>query len=306
MANLKDYDVKRLFTDEGFENGFLVNRIMNGPDGYIPIGEWTYPTKKADPSWILIQWYSVHCLINERKDTGNPYEITDVENSKRVVYNPEEKSLKMSLNAKNCFKGKSKLEHFWPHLLIEQRHICDYKNMTDYEEKKFYSTEADKIFVEMDLRLTEYDPTTNPEDLDVCQFVAYVYLQLVDGNHIYIGFNPFDSRGMQEFFWMQEAGGDNFVYSLSTETVFGSKEKSFHKGDKINVSEEWKHIEVDLTPHIDNIIETANRDNIFGRHVSREDFYFSGTNVGFETHANTNCTFEIKNYNLITCFRKKK
>ena len=48
---------------------------------------------------------------------------------------------------------------------------------------------------------------------------------------------------------------------------------------------------------IDKIMEAANRDNIFGRPVTRDEFYFSGTNMGFENHCNISCTLEIKNYN---------
>ncbi|MBQ7399496.1 MAG: hypothetical protein IJW06_03420, partial [Clostridia bacterium] len=67
---------------------------------------------------------------------------------------------------------------------------------------------------------------------------------------------------------------------------------------------EWKHVEIDLTPHIDNIIEKANKELIFGEPVKREDFYFSGTNMGFEIHNNMSCTVEVKNYNLVSYIKK--
>lgn len=309
MVDTSKYEAKRLFRDEAFKNGFDVLRVMNGEGAYdYPVGKFQFPESEGNPEWLLIQWYSLKCLMGDRKNTGNPYELTDTDNTKRVVYNPEQKSVLMELNAKNCFKGKQKMEGmpFWPHLLIEQRNICDYKNMTDYEEKKFYSTAGDKIFVEFDIRLVNYEPTTCPEDLNVVQFVAYVYLQLVDGGHIYFGFNPFDNRGPISFLWKKETGGSNWIYGLPTEVTFGSVENSFCPTPyDVRISDEWKHVEVDLTPHIENIIEMANKDMIFGRKVTREDFYFSGTNVGFETHGNINCSFEIKNYNIVSCFEKK-
>ena len=304
MVDTSKYEIKRLFKDEGFENGFVVKPLEHAP----ALGTWTYPTSKEAPSWEICQWYSVHCLMGEREDTGNPYELTDKHHSKRVVYNPEDKSLSMSLNAKECYKGKSRSDDipYWPHLLIEQRNICDYKNMTDPEEKKFYSTAGDKIFAQFDIRLTNFEPTTNPEDLNACQFVAYVYLQRVDGNHIYFGFNPFDNRGPIKFLWKKETGGPNWIYGLPTEVTYGGVENSLcPTPHNVLVSDEWKHVEVDLTPHIDNIIEMANKDMIFGKKVCKEDFYFSGTNVGFETHANINCTIDIRNYNIVTCFEKK-
>ena len=70
---------------------------------------------------------------------------------KELVYNPEEKSITFQLNGQNIYEGEHTVPRFWPHLLIEQRHICDYKNMPEGEEKRFYSANADKICVEMDV-----------------------------------------------------------------------------------------------------------------------------------------------------------
>ena len=299
------YKVKRLFKDEHFENGFTVYPLTHDDDRSIPGVDRQFPKSSEKPSWRLIQHYSKHCLVDNPKDTGNPYEITDMADSKMVRYNPDEKSLLMKLDARKVYEGKSKNYKFWPHLLIEQKHICDYKNMPEGEEKRFYSADADKICVEFDIRLTEYIPTTNPEDLNVCQFVGYVYLQLVDANHIYFGFGPFDNRGPMDLLWKQETGGSNFIYGLPAEIVMGGKDNMFCATPyDVKVSDEWKHVEVDLTPHIDFIMESANRDLVFGRPVKRSEFYFSGTNVGFETHGNISCTFEIKNYNLVSYIKK--
>ena len=82
--------------------------------------------------------------------------------------------------------------------------------------------------------------------------------------------------------------------------VYDGIENSFNRPDGTILTGEWQHIEVDLTPHIDRIMESANRDLIFGRPVSRDEFYFSGTNMGFEIHGNISCTFEIKNFNIVT------
>ncbi len=305
MFDKSKYKVKRLFKDEHFENGFEIFPPTYNLDRTQKTAIWSLPCSKEAPSWWIVPHYSVHCLINDRLDTGNPYELTDKTHSKQVLYNPDEKSLLMKIDARKIFEGKNKLEHFWPHLLIEQRNICDYENMPEGEEKRFYSANTDKIVVEYDIRLLEYIPTTNPGDLDCCQFVCYVYLNLVGANFIYLGFSPFDNRGPMPFFWQCETGGDNHVYSLPTEDVFGGIENSFVAGGKINVSDEWKHIEVDITPHIDKIIADANRDLIFGRTVTRDEFYFSGTNMGYEVHGNISCTFEVKNFNIVSYIKKE-
>ncbi len=298
------YKSKRLFLDEHFENGFEVKPLAFDDERTLKGVHWSFPETKSLPYWWLVPHYSKCCLVEDRLDTGNPYELTDTAGSKRIVYNPKEKSLLMQLDARKVYGGKSKVERYWPHLLIEQRDNWDYIAMPEGENKRFYSANCDKTVVEYDIRLLEYIPTTNPDDLDACQFVCYVYLQLLGGRFIYLGFNPFDNRGPIEFLWKKETGGENFIYSLTTEQVFGSVENSFNAGGKINVSEEWKHIEVDITPHLDSIIEQANRDLIFGRKVTRDEFYFSGMNMGYETHGNISCTFEVKNFNVVSYIKK--
>ncbi len=306
MIDNTKYKVKNLFKDSSFEDGFEVFPPTYNLDRSQSSWFWSYPCSKNTPSWWIKPHYSGPCLIADRFDTGNPYELTDKENTKRVLYDPEEKSLLMQIDARRIFKGRNKLEHYWPHLLIEQRNICDYESMPDGEEKRFYSANSDRVVVEYDIRLREYIPTTNPGDLDCCQFVCYIYLNLIGANFIYLGFNPFDNRGPYPFLWQQETGGANHIYSLTTEQVFGSIDSSFNAGGAVNVSDEWKHVEVDITPHIDRIIADANRDLIFGREVTRDEFYFSGTNMGYEVHGNISCTFEVKNFNLLSYIKKEE
>ncbi len=306
MFDKSQYKVKRLFKDEGFENGFRVRHVHPNADGEYDYTNVSFPESKGAPLWTILPLYSAHCLIEEKKDVGDPYVITDKEDSKLIRYNPEEKSLIMKLDARKVYKGNSRIEKFWPHLLIDQRDICDYKNMPEGDEKRFYSAASDRITVEYDIRLLEYIPTTVATDTNACQFVAYAYLNLVDANWIYFGYGPFDNRGPQEFFWHMEAGGSNHIYGLPTADVFGGvAENTFCPVPyDVKVSDQWKHVEIDLTPHIDKIISKANSDMVFGRKVSRDEFYFSGTNMGFEIHGNISCTFEIKNYNLVSYIKK--
>ena len=305
MFDKSKYKVKRLFKDEHFENGFKIVPLARDDDKTIPFEDWKYNDSKEEPSWKIIQHYSRYCLWEDRKDMGDDCIIADNGGSKEVVYNPETKSLRMTLDAREVFQGKSKNYRYWPHLLIDQRDIVDYKNMPEGDEKKFYSANADKIFAEFDIRVLDYVPTTNPEDVNACQFVAYAYLNLQGENWVYFGYSPFDNRGRIPFFFRKETGGNNHIYALPTETVFGSLENSLcPEPFDVKVSEEWKHVEVDLTPHIDKIMEAANRDMIFGRPVTRDEFYFHGTNMGFEIYGNIKCTVEIKNYNLVSYIKK--
>ena len=83
--------------------------------------------------------------------------------------------------------------------------------------------------------------------------------------------------------------------------IYGSIENSFSPAPGVvDVGEEWKHIRVDITEHLDTCIEWANRDKAFGVEVSRKDMYFSGCNIGFEIHGNYDCTVEVKNLNIVS------
>ena len=300
------YMAKRLFADEHYENGFEVMPLEFDFDPTYPGKKWSFPESKGDPKWRLIQHYSGCCFVKQNKDVGSPYVMTDVEDTEVFTYHPEDKSITFQVNAQNIYKGKTEIEHYWPHLLIEQRDLFDYRSLSD-EDKVFYSLQSDKIVAEFDMRITDYVPTTNPEGHNSCEFVAYAYLQLLGGNHIYLGYSPFWDHGAISHFWHKETGGANWIYALSNEMVYGDMKNSFcPEPYNVQVSEQWKHIEVDLTPHLDRIIEEANRDLIFGRPVARDEFYFNGTNIGFEVHGNISCTVEIKNYNLVSYVKKEK
>ena len=298
------YKVKRLFHDEHFENGFIVYPMEYDLDRTTPGHHWAFPETKGEPKWEILQLYSKYCFWNERKDVGNPYVLTDTHDSKVFTYNPEEKSITFKLNAQNIYEGEHTVPNFWPHLLIEQRHICDYKNMPEGEEKRFYSANSDKICVEMDVKIHEFIPTPYEEDVKSCEFVSYTYLQHIDKNHVYVGCAPFVANWHVKHSFFKESGGANYVYQLPEEIIHDGIENSFNRPDGTILTGEWQHIEVDLTPHIDKILEKANNELIFGRPVTRDEFYFSGTNMGFEIHGNMSCTIEVKNYNLVSYIKK--
>ncbi len=43
---------------------------------------------------------------------------------------------------------------------------------------------------------------------------------------------------------------------------------------------------------------------IFDRKVTRNEFYFSGTNMGYEVHGNIAATFEVKNFNVTSYIKE--
>ena len=300
------YKVKRLFHDEHFINGFNVQHLKKDENGKVLFTPWQFPESNGKPEWLIFDFHSLYCLAVDRKDVGDPYVLTDIKDSKYVKYNPEDHSLVMKIDGSKIYDGGTEVPKSWPHLLIAQNRICDYKNMPEGDEKRFYSANSDKIMVEFDMRIPEFIPSKVKEGDQRCQFVAYAYLQHVEKNFIYYGYRPMiTGGGTQYHFFNKETGGNNFIYSLGTETMYGSFENSFvDENGNVKVTNEWKHVEIDLTPHIDNIIEKANKELIFGEPVKREDFYFSGTNMGFEIHNNMSCTVEVKNYNLVSYIKK--
>ena len=91
------------------------------------------------------------------------------------------------------------------------------------------------------------------------------------------------------------------MYGMPMAVVYDGIENSFNPSKGVAaVSDEWKHIRLDITPHIDRAIEWANRDNIFEMEVTKEDMFFNGVNIGYEIHGNYDCTFEFKNFNMVS------
>ena len=302
-ANFKS---ERLFKDEAWEYGFVVNK----EDQSGVAGEWRY-YKRLKPLWQIGPWWTGNCLIENRLVDGDEFKLADKDGIKELKYNPEEKSLSFKLDASKVYGGraaKGTNEELWPHLLIEQKIGDIYKELSE-EDKVRYSADADKIYLEMDIRMTDFKDTTNPEGVNAVQFLSYYYLALKDvpGKMIWFGANLFDSRGagLEKTNWQLDTASNYMIYSISTADVYGGAENSFFvDGKVVEPSEEWKHIRIDITPHIERCISIANKDLTFGKEVTIDDFYFKGCNVGFEIHGNYDCTFEIKNFNLVSYNQK--
>ena len=302
-ANFKS---ERLFKDEAWQYGFIVEK----QDQSGVAGEWRY-NNVLKPLWSIGPWWTNNCLIEQRLMDGDKYKLADKDGIKELRYNPEEKSLSFKLDASKVYNGraaKGTTEELWPHLLIEQTIGNVYKDLSSEDQVRF-DANKDKIYLEMDIRMTDFKDTTNPEGVNAVQFLSYYYLALKDvpGKMIWFGANLFDSRGagLEKTSWHQDTASGHMIYCISTSDTYGGAENSFFVDGKVaEPSEEWKHIRIDITPHIERCISIANKDLTFGKEVTMDDFYFKGCNVGFEVHGNFDCTFEIKNFNLISYTQK--
>lgn len=293
---LYGYESKQLFRDPDFSKGFSVVSQQTENGNGVKLGDFTYGTDGEKPDWTIAQWNSGSCLWSDRAES-DAYTITDG-SSKTVKYNPEDKSVSMRLNASKVYNGAAADENNWPHLLLEQSPIVDYFSLSG-KEKSFYNCAADRIVLSLDIRLSDFVDTTNKDGINAAQYLAYFYLCGTDNQKfIWFGVNLFDDRGYQDTYWALDKASTQMIYSLSTKNTFGLKSNSLFRNGKPYVSDEWVHIEVDLTPHIEDAMRRANESNTFGQTVSKEDFYIGGTNIGFEIHGNYDCTVDIKNFRL--------
>ncbi len=288
---LKGYESKQLFADPDFRNGFTVMSQQTVNGNGVALGDFTYGAL-TKPSWMLSQWGSGKCLWADRAES-DVYTITDG-STKFVTYNPEDKSVSMRLNAANVYNGAPAGEGSWPHLLLEQSPIP----FAD-SEKAFYNCSSGRIVLSLDIRLSDFKASANPEGVNAAQYLAYFYLKGTnDKDFIWFGVNLFDDRGYQDTYWALDEASNQMIYCISTADTYGTKGRSLYRNGRPFVSDEWVHIELDLTPHLEQAMARANESDTFGRQVSLNDFYIGGTNIGFEIHGNYDCTVDIKNFNL--------
>ncbi|MBR6635726.1 MAG: hypothetical protein IKL41_08905 [Clostridia bacterium] len=299
---LNGYESQVLFKDAAFENGFTVISQQTANNAGVALGDFVYGDNEILPSWMIAQWNSGPCLWAERTESDK-FTITDGL-TKTVTYNPIEKSVSMRLNAANVYNSEPAGADNWPHLLLEQSPLCDYSSLDD-DEKAYYNCSADRIVLSLDIRITDFKDTTNNDGINAAQYLAYFYLNGVTHKEfIWFGVNLFDDRGYQDTYWALDVANQKMIYCVSTKDTFGGKNKSLFRNGAPYVSDEWVHIELDLTPHIAKAIKEANKSNTFGYKVSEEDFYIGGTNIGFEIHGNYDCTVEIKDFQLTSYNRK--
>lgn len=284
-----------LFTDADFSDGFTVIAQETENGNAVALGEFTYTDAENTPAWMIAQWNSGTCLWNDRIASDN-YTLTDGK-TKWVTYNKDENSVALRLNAAAVYNGQPADYESWPHLLLEQSPLTDYAALPD-SEKAVYNLDNNRFVLDLKLRLADLKDTTNTDGVNAVQFLTYFYLKDTDGhNFIWFGVDLFDNRGHNDTYWAVDSASGNMIYTLSTKDTYGALRTLLSGGQPV-LTDEWTTIRIDLTPHLADVIDRANKDNIFGETVSLSDFYIGGTNIGFEIHGNYDCTVEIKDFNL--------
>ncbi len=318
------YTETRLMPDEYFENGFYVSRVDQSVQwnaglqnrkftDYCSVINPNYDPDADKPFWTIGPWwqgtgdgFEEIDLYESRDTTTDVYTLADIYGVNEIVYNPKLKSISQTLNASKIYNGKPHIAdnyQWWPHQLLDTN-----ANYSDYVDKEVNSADADRMFVELDIRMTKFEDKDETNGMQVCSYLAYFYLRpkAQPSHKIWFGLTLFNGANLTAPTnvipnWSPDSAAHQYMYGMPQAVVYDGIENSFNpKAGVADVSDEWKHIRLDITPHIDRALAWANRDNIFGFEVTKEDMFFDGVNIGFEIHGNFDATFEIKNFNLVS------
>ena len=290
------FDSHQLIADCSFENGFTVLSKETEGAAAVPEGVFHANGTKT-PSWMIAQWGKGPDLWNEAKNiNGNT--LSDGK-CRSVELCPEEHSVILSIDGKGAYEGVPADTEEFPHLLLEQSPF-----LVDTDNVPFYSCDSNHLIFSADVGLNAYEESPVKDGINAVQLLSYFYIKGKNSDDfVWFGLCLFDDRGPQDTYWaMDTAGSNNMIYTLSTRDVYKTVLNGL-RSDK--TGKRYKHIRVDLAPHIDSLFERINESGVFERIVSKEDFYIGGMNIGFELHGNASCTVRLKNLSLES-FRRKE
>ncbi len=335
-SDLANMNSTMIFQDMNYDNGFYVRDM----DQVLTKSDWQnykFASNGNTPLWMIDPWYSYdysgtkanYELYTKASETATS--LSDTAGSKVVKFNGTKTStyadgsshtgdvLSLTLNARAIYNGMTHTEMqsagmtYWPHLLIEQNTQIASVDTTAT------SAGADKIFLEMDIKMTDYtvdvDKYTESVGTKQLSFLLYSYLRpkASPNDRIWFGASLCSEGATQYPTWNRDTGASAYIYCIPQEIVYQGIANSFYQQIEDNITEksltgrgtdstskDWVHISLDVTPYIQTAIDWANREDAFGLGaLTRDDFYFDGVNIGFETHGNIDGTFEIANFNFV-------
>lgn len=307
----KEYNTLQLIPDADFYNGLTVLSQKDHANGdrVTELGDFYYTRSMEDPVWTLAQWDSGPCIWKDRVDSDKTTLTDGV--SKWVTYDPKQKSLLLRMDTEAYYQGKGAVQgDYWPHLLIQQNFPY---SSASASEKKFYTGAADKWMLSFDLRMPYYKATPNPDNwVEAAQLYMYFGAhEKKTGRFVWFGLQMFDSR--------YELSGDSYhvdggkadasgqmIYVIGMGNVYQNVEKSFWNeiGTEPQVTNDWIHFELDLIPHLQNMLDRGIREGDFPEGTTVDDFYIDYMNYGWEIIATYDCGVEIKNLSLLSCIEK--
>lgn len=261
-----------------------------------------YGGSVTNPVWRLAQWDSGPCMIENRVESA-PTTVTDGE-GRSFSFDPETNIMTFELDTSLYYKGKPAVAgDYWPHLLIEQDNFS--KSLTA-EQALYQRCDADRLVLSMDIRLTEFNETPIDGDwVRAAQFLMYFYVRGTETNDFcWFGIQLFDNRTDRTSHYIGYDGGKAdasgaMIYSIGSRFVYQNSGRTLYEKRKPDTSGEWVHVEVDLRPYLDEMLEHGLKDGYF-KADSLSELYINGMNVGWETIATFDHTMQIKNLQLVS------
>ena len=257
--------------------------------------------KQSKARWRLAQWDSgpdlSTCLAASSPDT-----VTDGE-YRTFAFDTENKVMTFALDTSAYYKGEpAKQGDYWPHLLIVQEDF-GYSGL-DYKTKSYYSCSSKNLIFSMDIRLGYYEKT--PVDGDyvrAAQFLLFFYVKgIKTDDFCWFGLQLFDSRREKSdtYVGIDTAKADasgSMIYSIGSWDLYPTD--SLWKNGAIAPNGEWVHIEIDLRPFLDDMLQRGRAVGYF-KATSLDMLCINGMNMGWETIGTFDHTMYVKNLSLVS------
>ncbi len=258
------------------------------------------------PVWRLAQWDSGPCLVENRVESG-PTVITDGV-GRSFAYDPEQNKMTFELDTSLYYQGKPAVSgDYWPHLLIEQDRFL---HSDDPDAEQYLNCDAKSLILSFDIRLTEFEETPIDGDwVRAAQFLMYFYVKGTETNDFcWFGVQLFDNRYDKTANYVGYDGGKAdasgaMIYSIGSRYVYKNSGRTLYLKRQPDTSGEWVHVEIDLKPYLEDMLERGLADGYF-KADSLDELCINGMNVGWETIATFDHTMEIKNLQLVSCLEE--
>ncbi|MBE6658287.1 MAG: hypothetical protein E7604_07570 [Ruminococcaceae bacterium] len=271
-------------------------------DAFSVLGTHDFRGGKADnPRWRLAQWDSGPCLFENRIES----DVTTITDGigRSFVYQPDKNQMTFELDTALYYQGKPAVQgDWWPHLLIEQASF-DYASASD-DAQAYYRCDADRMVVSFDIRMKEYANTPIDGDwVNAAQFLMYFYVKGVETNDFcWFGLQLFDNRWEKNDHYIGYDGGKAdasgaMIYSIGSKYVYRNSGRTLYKAGKPEVGGAWVHVEIDIRPYLDEMLEHGLADGYFDAQ-SLSELCIDGMNLGWETIGTFDHTMEMRNLRL--------
>lgn len=257
--------------------------------------------KESTARWGLAQWDSgtdlSQCLIESNKST-----VTDGK-YRTFSYDADENMMTFYLDTSAYYQGSPAVQgDYWPHLLIEQEDFR-YKEL-DKPTREYYKCRCKSIILSLDIKLGDYSETAVDGDwVRAAQFLLYFYVKGINSNDFcWFGIQFFDNRYDKGDHYIGYDGGKAdasgaMIYLIGSKYAYPGE--SLWKDGAPQPNGEWRHIEIDLKPYLEDMLQKGLEDGYF-KVKTLDKLCLNGMNMGWETIGTFSHTMYVKNLSLVS------